>query len=153
MRIAACLSTGKDDWQTPAEIFLPIRARYPFVLDAAANETNHWLPVWFGPGGVQPDARTADWLPWLAEGPVWLNPPYSRGLQEALVRKAAREARGVGTVVCLLPARTDTRLFHEVIYRQPGVTVEFLRGRVKFVNPDGPSGNTAPFPSMVVTFT
>lgn len=46
----------------------------------------------------------------------------------------------------LLPARTDTRWFHDYIYGK--AEVRFIRGRLKF----GGSKNSAPFPSMVVIF-
>ena len=47
-------------------------------------------------------------------------------------------------VVCLLPARTDTKYFHEYIYNKH--EIRFIKGRLKF----GGSKNSAPFPSMVV---
>jgi site-specific DNA-methyltransferase (adenine-specific) len=162
--IAACLSTGKDDWETPDELFARYAAEYNFVLDAAANAVNHKCDLWFGPKGVAEDALTADWGMFLDHGDIWLNPPYSRGLQAAFVKKAAAEAIGrcAGAVVCLLPARTDTKLFHDYIYNKDGAELELLKGRIKFVNPDGPllrgtkmngSNNAAPFPSMIVVFS
>jgi phage N-6-adenine-methyltransferase len=144
--ITACLSTGKDDWETPDDLFNLYNDRYQFVLDAAANESNHKCPVYFGVGGLAPDALEVDWLDYTA-GPVWLNPPYSRGLQSKFVAKAASYAGDLVTV-CLLPARTDTRLFHTYIYNQLNVEIEFLKGRVKFVG----AAQGAPFPSMIVIF-
>jgi len=49
-------------------------------------------------------------------------------------------------VVCLLPARTDTKYFHEYIYGK--AEIRFIKGRLKFGN----AKNSAPFPSMVVIF-
>lgn len=46
----------------------------------------------------------------------------------------------------LIPARTDTKAFHEWIYGK--AEVRFVRGRLRF----GGSKNSAPFPSMVVIF-
>lgn len=46
----------------------------------------------------------------------------------------------------LIPARTDTRWFHEYIYNK--AEVRFIKGRVKF----GEAKNSAPFPSMIVVF-
>lgn len=46
----------------------------------------------------------------------------------------------------LLPARTDTRWFHEYIYNK--AEVRFIKGRLKF----GGNKNAAPFPSMIVVF-
>ena len=46
----------------------------------------------------------------------------------------------------LIPARTDTRAFHDYIYNK--AEIRFIRGRLKF----GGSKNAAPFPSMIVIF-
>lgn len=48
----------------------------------------------------------------------------------------------------LLPARTDTRWFHDYIYNNQRAEIRFIKGRLKF----GGSKNSAPFPSMVVVF-
>lgn len=50
-----------------------------------------------------------------------------------------------GTVVCLLPARTDTTWWHDYCMRGK---IEFIRGRIKF----GGAKNSAPFPSAIVVF-
>jgi hypothetical protein len=52
---------------------------------------------------------------------------------------------GGATVVCLLPARTDTRWWHD--YCSKG-EVMLIKGRIKFGN----SNNCAPFPSAIVVF-
>ena len=57
------------------------------------------------------------------------------------IRKRARGA----LVVCLVPARTDTKWWHE--YAAKG-EVTFVRGRLKF----GGQKNSAPFPSAIVVF-
>ena len=75
-------------------------------------------------------------------GVCWCNPPYGREVGK-WVQKAAESGC---TVVMLLPARTDTKWFHEYIYGR--AEVRFVRGRLKF----GGSKNSAPFPSMVVVF-
>lgn len=48
----------------------------------------------------------------------------------------------------LLPARTDTKWFHDYIYKKKNVEIRFVKGRLKF----GGCKNSAPFPSMVVIF-
>lgn len=145
-------SSGKDDWETPDELFTRYDARFHFILDAAANAGNHKCPRWFGPGGEADSALDIEWP--LEDGNIWMNPPYSRGLQSQFVEKASDQAHwhhergGKHVVVCLLPARTDTRLFHDEIWHRGGPEVEFLKGRVKFKG--APHG--APFPSMIVIF-
>lgn len=140
-------SSGKDDWETPDELFQLYDRTYHFGLDAAANETNHKCPIWFGPGGVREDALEGSWRGY---GNIWLNPPYSRKLQAEFVKKAVYEAMRWGefSVVCLLPARTDTKLFHDYIWNKIGAEVTFLRGRLKFKG----AQHGAPFPSMIVVF-
>ena len=73
---------------------------------------------------------------------VWCNPPYGRRIGE-WVKKAAESG---APVVMLLPARTDTRWFHDYIYGK--AEIRFVRGRLKF----GDSRNSAPFPSMIAIF-
>lgn len=147
-------STGKDDWQTPPALFAALDAEFRFALDAAANGTNHLCPVWLGPDSPEPDALVVDWRPSACFGSIWVNPPYSRGLQGKFIAKAAQEAQRGALVVMLLPARTDTKAFHGFIWdehaHQPraGVEARFLKGRLKFVG----APSSAPFPSMVVVF-
>ena len=142
-------STGKDDWETPDALFQQYDQIYHFVLDLAANITNHKVNRWLGPVGEYEDALTLlSWGNFLNQGNLWLNPPYSPQLQPRFVTRAMQEVRQhkTGHIVCLLPARTDTRLFHDVI--MPFGTVTFLRGRLKFKG----AVNSAPFPSMIVVF-
>ena len=76
---------------------------------------------------------------------MFCNPPYSN--ISSWVEKAFRETRNDNTlVVLLIPARTDTRYFHDFIYQR--AEIRFIKGRLKF----GDSKNSAPFPSMVVIF-
>lgn len=46
----------------------------------------------------------------------------------------------------LIPARTDTKYFHDHIYHK--AEIRFIKGRLKF----GDSKNSAPFPSMLVIY-
>lgn len=145
----ALFSSSKSDWQTPPELFEPLHERFNFVADMAANHTNHLLPVWYGPGGVEEDALAAVW----PAGNVWCNPPYG-AVQKAFIWHAVGSQFTGTTTVMLLPARTDTKVFHEWIWDQrtahphSGVEVHFLKGRLTFVGAPGP----APFPSMIVIF-
>jgi hypothetical protein len=62
------------------------------------------------------------------------------------VQKAYESAQLGALVVCLLPARVDTRWWHDYVI--PYAEVRYLKGRLKF----GGTGNSAPFPSAVVIF-
>lgn len=77
---------------------------------------------------------------------MFCNPPYGRQIGE-WVKKAYEESRKPNTlVVMLIPARTDTKWFHDYILGK--AEIRFIRGRLKF----GGADNAAPFPSMVVVF-
>lgn len=141
-------SKGKDDWQTPQALFDKLNRRWEFSVDGAANAQNHLLPRWWGP--QSPLAEDSLVIPWTHER-VWLNPPYSmcsEFMEKAYIEMTVNEA----LTVALVPARTDTKWFHKWVYLQRGVSVEFLKGRLKFVDPSGKPSTSAPFPSMVVLF-
>ena len=77
---------------------------------------------------------------------MFCNPPYGRVIG-LWVEKAYTESKKPDTlVVMLIPARTDTKWFHEYIYGK--AEIRFIKGRLKF----GGCKNAAPFPSMVVIF-
>ena len=80
---------------------------------------------------------------------TFVNPPYSRlkttkknGL--GWIEKGHLEAQKGKLVVFLIPARTDTTWFHDIILKND-YEVRFIKGRIKFSD-KGP----APFPSILV---
>lgn len=79
---------------------------------------------------------------------VFCNPPYGREIGK-WVKKCFEEVRynGCELAVMLIPARTDTKWFHDYIYEE-AYEIRFIKGRLKF----GDCKNAAPFPSMVVVF-
>ena len=76
---------------------------------------------------------------------MFCNPPYGRDI-DRWIRKAVEEAGNGAVVVMLIPARTDTKWFHDLVF--PYGDIRFVKGRLKF----GDGKNAAPFPSMVVVF-
>ena len=62
------------------------------------------------------------------------------------MKKAYEESQKGATVVCLVPARTDTSYWHE--YAMQADEIRFVKGRLKF----GDGKGSAPFPSAVVIF-
>ena len=78
--------------------------------------------------------------PWTGKR-VYCNPPYGREIPKWLAK--ATEA---DIAVYLLPARTDTRWFHE--YAMKAQEIRFVKGRLKF----GVAKYNAPFPNCVVIF-
>ena len=139
-------SSNDDTWTTPRDFYDKLNAEFSFSLDAAALKESALCENWFGPDHDDPNLRDAlvmDWSQFAPSKTVWLNPPYGRVIK-TWVKKADYEATKRGlTIVCLVPARTDTSWWHESCIKHE---VRFIRGRLKFGN----QKNSAPFPSAVV---
>jgi phage N-6-adenine-methyltransferase len=127
-------SSKTNDWSTPKDFYDELNKEFHFTLD----------PCPLGWEQMNPDTRPESGLTrsWDNEI-VFCNPPYGRTINQWV--KKASEAMG-GIVVMLIPARTDTKYFHEYIYHK--AEIRFIKGRLKF----GDSTNSAPFPSMLVIF-
>lgn len=131
-------ATRNDRWLTPLPL---IRALGGFDLDPC-GAPNHptadeiWTPETHGDGLS---------LPW--HGRVWLNPPYGRTMVDWMRRLAEH---GEGTA--LVFARTETALFHEVVW-PVATAILFLRGRVTFLDPEGveASANSGA-PSVLIAY-
>lgn len=65
---------------------------------------------------------------WNAET-IYVNPPYGEARAEWMRRAQDAAARGA-KVIALIPAHTDTRVFHQAIATATAVVL--IRGRVKF---------------------
>ena len=87
------------------------------------------------------DGLKQDW----SKDVCWMNPPYGRE-QIKWIKKAYEESLKGATVVCLIPARPDTIVWHEYIF--PHAEVRFIKGRLKFVGAEA----GAVFPSALVIF-
>ena len=133
------LFTSKTpEWSTPQSFFDELNKEFNFKLDVCATKKNAKCIEYYT---KEEDGLSKNWL--LHSGYKWMNPPYGREIKDWV-----KKANDTGKVVCLLPARTDTRWFHDFIYNQEGVEIRFIKGRLKF----GGAKNSAPFPSMIVVF-
>lgn len=135
---ATLFSSATDEWATPQELFDALDAEFHFTLDPCSTDQNAKCAKHYTKAQ---DGLAQDWT----GETVWCNPPYGRGV-EKWIRKCYEHFMGGGTAVMLLPARTDTKVFHEYIYGK--AEIRFIRGRVKFGN----SKYNAPFPSMIVIY-
>lgn len=139
----ALLTSKNQEWETPPDFFSRLHRAYAFTVDACATDTNKKLDKFWAP---ETDGLAQSW-----QGErVWLNPPYQNRKPGQIdwVRKAFHEVKdnGCELVACLLPARTDTKLFHT--YVMHATTVLFVCGRLRFVGAPA----SAVFPSMLVVF-
>jgi len=146
-------SSDNTEWETPRWLIKLCEKMIggKFTLDACAkNRKAAKAPKYISP---EQDALRLD-LPW--RGRVWMNPPYGRRIQH-WIKKAYEQSQAGATVVCLLPARVDTKWFHEYCIKGD---VKLIKGRLFFevdgkpiVNPKDGKTMPAPFPSMLVIFT
>lgn len=135
----ALYNSKTDEWATPQDFFNRLDAEFHFNLDPCANKYNHKCEKYFT---KDQDGLSKNWGGYQ----VFCNPPYGRNIGR-WIQKAYEESKKPDTlVVMLIPARTDTRWFHDWIYGKS--EIRFIKGRLKF----GGSKNNAPFPSMVVIY-
>lgn len=137
-RLAVHYSSDSAEWETPGDLFHQYDVEHHFTLDVCATKKNAKVKNFFS---KKDNGLEKDW----GTNVCWMNPPYGRGITGLWVKKAFEASLDGATVVCLLPARTDTAFFHTYCKRGQ---IRFLRGRLKFVG----AKHSAPFPSMIVTF-
>lgn len=137
---AGLMSSDSNEWETPQCFFDRLDAEFGFTLDAAATAENAKCVAHYT---TEDDALCCVW-----SGVVWCNPPYGRIIGR-FVQKGWEQAEEGATVVMLIPARTDTRYWHEYVMRS--AEVRLVRGRLYFKRPGRERGR-APFPSAVVVF-
>lgn len=140
MNTDVMFSSATDNWSTPQDFFDKLNDEFHFTLDVCADENNHKCEHYYT---KEMNGLSHHWI-----GTVWCNPPYGRKIGEWVRRAYISSQIGSATVVMLLPARTDTRWFHDYIYNKSNTEIRFIKGRLKF----GGCKNSAPFPSMVVIF-
>ena len=131
-------SSKKDDWGTPWELYNELDEEFSFDIDVCADADNAKHPVYYS---KYYDAFKHEW-----HGTCWMNPPYGRKIGRWVQKAYEESLTGRCRVVALLPARTDTKWFHEFIYGK--AEIRFLKGRVKFQG----AKHGAPFPSMICVF-
>ena len=134
-------SSETNEWHTPQYLFDDLNAEFGFQTDLAATKENAKCQKFFT---VEDDSLKQEW-----QGVCFLNPPYGRAIRH-FIQKAYEASQKGATVVCLVPARTDTSYWHDFVIGG-GAEVRFIRGRIKFIRQDGFSA-PAPFPSAIVIF-
>ena len=140
MNTDVLFSSANDVWATPQDFYDKLNKEFNFNLDPCALPENAKCDKFFTP---DQNGLIQDWEGYT----IFCNPPYGRKISE-WVEKCYNESKKKNTtIVMLIPARTDTRYFHEFIYHK-AKEIRFIRGRLKFGN----SKNSAPFPSMLVIF-
>ena len=113
MKNCSVRNNSGDDWKTPDDFYKSLNDIYHFDFDPCPYQSNF-------------DGLKIEW-----GGANFINPPYSRKLKEAFVKKALEESKKGKICVLLLPVSTSIALFHDVILPN-AKKIEFVRGRLKF---------------------
>ncbi len=102
-----------DNWETPQDFYNKLNNEFKFDFDPC-------------PLNYQYDGLNIEW-----GDKNFINPPYSRKLKEAFVKKAIEESNKGKLCVLLLPVSTSTKLFHNLILPNKK-EIRFIKGRLKF---------------------
>lgn len=128
MKLDACFSSASDRWATPSAVYEALDREFQFNFDPCPLDGDK-------------DGLATLFTEWKGQR-VYCNPPYGPGIGDWLKRGLEAEL-----AVFLIPARTDTRWFHDIVLPN-AKEIRFIKGRLKF----GDAVNSAPFPSMLVVF-
>lgn len=130
-----------DNWRTPKAFYDELNKEFNFDFDPCPYTEGE--PLF---NGLQVEWGKTNFI----------NPPYSRELKEAFVKKALEESKKGKLCVLLLPVSTSTRLFHELILPNISQPIRFVKGRLKFegINTFGEfvGNKTGMHDSMIVIF-
>ena len=113
------------EWATPRALYDALDTEFHFDFDPC-------------PLGGSNDGLSTLFTEWQGHR-VFCNPPYGD------ISAWLRHGREADLAVFLVPARTDTRWFHELVMSYAS-EIRSIRGRLKF----GDAMMNAPFPSMVI---
>ena len=133
-RNGAYESKGFDNWMTPPHIIEELENEFGELYDPCPKNYD------FSFDGLK--------ITWSKDKVCFVNPPYSQ-IKE-WVKKCYDEWKKGSTIVLLIPARTCTRYFHD--YINDNAEIRFIKGRLKFIHPDGRNEKPAPFPSILCIF-
>ena len=138
---ATKFESRKQEWTTPQDMWDQLNSEFHFSIDLAADGENTKCTSYYS---KESDALRQEW-----NGVGWLNPPYGDGISKLSkwVQKAFDETRKPGcTVVMLIPARTNTRWWHQ--YCMQAAEIRFINGRPKFGN----AAHGLPQPLALIVF-
>lgn len=130
--------TGKNEWLTPPHI---LRRLGSFDLDPCAPVNRPWDTAAHH-YTIEDDGLKQPWF-----GRVFCNPPYDTALIVQFIRRCVEHRNAIA----LTFARTDTRLFHELVFPNAD-SILFIKGRLSFYHVTGEPGGTAGAPSCLIAF-
>ena len=127
MKTSLFFSSLRQDGKTPTDLYEQLDQEFHFDFDPCPPDADF--------NGLEIEFKKRNFI----------NPPYDQ--QKLWVKKAYEESLKNKICVLLLPVRTDTKIFHEIILPF-AKEIRFIKGRLKFEQ----YNNSAPFGSMIVVF-
>lgn len=124
---SALMASNTDDWRTPSDLY-----------DLIVNENNYLDCFPF-------NANYNEFDKIYYGKKLYANPPYSKN--KYVVEWIENQLKANSEVLLLLPARTDTLYFHQLLELNP--LIYFIKGRLKFND----CKQSAPFPPIFMKFS
>lgn len=142
----AIMTSDKQDWETPQEFFDNLNNEFDFELDAFASDKNAKCKHFFT---ERDDSFQQDWTKYKS---IFINPPYTSNVQDEVLKKIndTISSNWRGVIVLLIPARTDTKRWHDYIFNKAD-DIRFIKGRLRF-EVDGIPRGSSTFPSAVIVY-
>lgn len=129
MNLKGCYLHNSDDWETPTELYKH------FINDLECIDP---CPL----HSIEDNLSKI-----TTQNNIYINPPYSKIKEWG--KFIENNLKYENTIYLLIPARTDTKYFHELMSIDYNIELYFIKGRLKFGN----SKNSAPFPSVLIKFS
>lgn len=145
MKNAQLYTSNSEHWCTPPELIAILKGLSDIGLDPCSNDSSIV-------GAKTEFSRKEDGLSrsWVGHGLVYVNPPYGRVIS-SWTKKMYEEAEKGAEIIALLPAKTDTRWFHDYVLKSDKLF--FFKGRLKFLDYlTGEPVNSATFPSLLAYY-
>ena len=130
-------SSKSNIWETPQEFFDMLDKEFAFTIDVCATKETAKCKRYYTP--------IDNGLEQIWQGRCWMNPPYGREIIKWMEKAYKSAISKQATVVCLVPARTDTVWWQK--YASKG-DIWFIPKRLKFKG----GQSSAPFPSAIIVF-
>ena len=132
-------TSEKGYWETPSWLFNILDSFYQFDCDVAANKYNALCKHYFC---LEDSCLDNVW-----HKKNFMNPPYGSEIKSFIIKAHEEYFLRNNIIIALLPARTDTRWFHNYIYKKTEIL--FIKNRLQY-QIAGKGDRDAPFPSMIV---
>ena len=141
------MSSDTNEWYTPPSLFDELDKEFRFTLDPCATKESAKCEKYYTKETNGLDQS------WENES-VFVNPPYGREIKHWVEKSYKESLKDNTQVVMLIPARTDTKYWHDYIFPY-AKDIRFIKGRIKFyriIHGEKVEGESAPFPSAIVIF-